>query len=129
MHKYASMLLLCLLLTACAARTISPRGGLYRMSAPPETVSAPSLSLDAEAKTFMFSYDPLSSYLPVGTFSQEDDVLLCRSDDELYLYAFRIVNETTLAFIQQESADVTLIDDRVGEQVTDGSVFLLVADP
>ena len=122
-------LLLCLLLTACSAKTVAPREGVYRMSAPPETVDAPTLSLNMEDHEFLFSYDALSSYLPVGTFAQQDDVITCKTSDDRHIYLFRVVNETTLAFIQNGSADVSLIDERVGKQVTDGSVFLLTPDP
>ena len=117
-------LLCCLMLAGCAARAITPRGGVYRMSAPPETVIAPTLTLDTEAGTFLFSYDVLSSFLPVGTFTQEDDVVTC-AGDATHTYLFRVVNETTLAFIAEGSSPVTLTDDRLGEPVLDGSVFLL----
>ena len=118
------LLLLCLVLTGCAPRAITPRDGVYRMSVPPETVIAPSLTLDAEANTFLFSYDVLSSFLPIGTFSQKDDVITCEGD-AAHTYLFRVVNETTLAFIAEGSSPVTLTDDRLGEPVLDGSVFLL----
>lgn len=118
-------LLLCLLLTACAARTVTPRSGVYAMSAPPESQTVPSLTLDMEAGTFLFSYDTLSSYLPVGACAQDGGVIVCVTDDGLYTYLFRVVNSTTLAFIAEGSADVSLSDARTGEPVVDGSVFLL----
>lgn len=124
MRKLA-LLLLCLVLTACAPRTVTPRSGHYHMSAPPETLIVPSVTLDAEAGTFLFFYDGLSSYLPVGAYEQDGAVLRCQTDDGRYTYLFRVVNETTLAFIADGSADVSLIDERSGEPVREGSVFLL----
>lgn len=118
-------LLLCLMLTACAAKPVEPRSGVYRMSAPPETLVVPALSLDAEAGTFVFTYDGFSSYLPVGDYQQDGNVIVCRTDDGKFTYLFRVVNETTLAFIADGSADVTLIDARSGQPVVEGSVFLL----
>ena len=119
------LLLLTLLLTGCAAKTVTPRGGSYRMSASPEAVLVPSLTLDAKNKTYIFSYDMLSSYLSVGSYEQDGDVIVCATDDGLNPYLFRVVNETTLAFIAEGSASVILTDPRIGESVVDGSVFLL----
>ena len=119
------LLLLTLLLTACAAKTVAPRSGTYRMSAPPEAVLVPSLTLDAKNKTYLFSYDMLSSYLPVGSYEQDGNVIVCLTEDGRDPYLFRVVNETTLAFIAEGSASVTLTDPRIGEAVMDGSVFLL----
>ena len=119
------LLALCLLLTACSAKAIAPRSGVYRMSAPPETLIVPALSLDVEAGTFTFTYDGFSSYLPAGSYEQDDTVLRCRTSDGRYTYLFRLVNETTLAFIADGSADVSLIDERSGQPVVEGSVFLL----
>ena len=124
MRKLLLPLLCCLLLAGCAPRAIAPRSGVYRMSAPPETVIAPSLTLDTEGNTFLFSYDVLSSFLPIGTFAQEDDVIIC-TGDATHTYLFRVVNETTLAFIEKGSSPVTLTDERIGAPVADGSVFLL----
>lgn len=119
------LLLCCLVMTACAPRAVAPHGGVYRMSVPPETLIVPALTLDAEAGTFLFAYDGFSSYLPAGAYTQDGAVLSCRTDDGRYTYLFRVVNETTLAFIAEGSADMTLIDERSGAPVVEGSVFLL----
>ena len=118
-------LLLCLAMTACAARAVTPRGGTYRMSAPPETIHVPSLTLDAENGAFSFGFDALSSYLSIGGYEQDGSVLRCLTADGLYTYLFRVVNETTLAFIAEGSSPVRMTDERLGAPVTDGSVFLL----
>lgn len=117
-------LLLCLLLAACSSTPIAPQSGVYRMSAPPETIDVPSLLLDAEAGTFSFAYDALSSYLSIGSYEQEGGVLRCLTNDNRYTYLFRVVNETTLAFMAEGSAPVRLTDERLGAPVVDGSVFL-----
>lgn len=125
MRKLLPLLLCCLLLTSCAAKTVTPRSGTYRMSAPPEAVLVPSLTLDAKNKTYIFSYDMLSSYLSVGSYEQDGDVIVCLTEAGRSPFLFRVVNETTLAFIAEGSAGVTLTDPRIGESVVDGSVFLL----
>ena len=86
---------------------------------------APTLTLDAENKTYHFFFDALSSYLPIGSYEQDGDVIVCLTDDGRLPYLFRVVNETTLAFIAEGSADVSLTDPRMGETVQEGSVFLL----
>lgn len=125
MRKLLLPLLCCLLLAGCAPQAITPRSGTYRMSAPPETIGVPSLLLDTEAGTFSFGFDALSSYLSIGSYTQEGSVLRCTTTDGLYTYLFRVVNKTTLAFIEEGSAAVRLTDERLGAPVVDGSVFLL----
>lgn len=125
MRKLLPLLFLCLLLTGCTSRTVTPRSGTYRMSAPPEAVIVPTLTLDAENKTYLFSYDVLSSLLPIGSYEQDGSVIICLTDDGRDPYLFRVVNETTLAFIAEGSADVSLTDPRIGESVVEGSVFLM----
>ena len=125
MRKLLPLLMLTLLLTGCAAKTVTPRTGTYRMSAPPEAVLVPSLTLDAENKTYIFSYDMLSSYLSAGSYEQDGDVIVCLTEAGRSPFLFRMVNETTLAFIAEGSGEVILTDPRIGESVVDGSVFLL----
>ena len=125
MRKLLPILLLCLLLTACTREAPAPRSGVYRMSAPPETLNAPSLALDAETGFFAFAYDTLSSYLPYGSYTYDASAIICATDDGLYTYLFRRVNGTTLAFIADGSADVSLTDEDSGAPVVEGSVFLL----
>ena len=125
MRKLLPLLLLTLLMTGCAAETVTPRSGTYRMSAPPEAVLVPSLTLDAKNKTYIFSYDMLSSYLSAGSYEQDGDVIVCLTEDGRLPFLFRMVNETTLAFIAEGSGEVILTDPRIGESVVDGSVFLL----
>ena len=119
------LLLCCLLLAGCAPQAVTPRNGVYHMSVPPETIDVPSLLLDAESASFSFGYDALSSYLSIGSYEQDGSVLRCVTADGLYTYLFRVVNETTLAFIEEGSSEVRLIDARLGAPVVDGSVFLL----
>ncbi len=68
-----------------------------RMSVPP------TVTLHRTDKTFTFSYDPLSSYLSVGTYALNDDVLTLRTDDGLYTYVFYYDNDT-LAFVPDASS-------------------------
>ena len=125
MRKLLFFLLCFLVLAGCSPRATVPRSGVYRMSAPPETIVVPSLLLDAEDSSFSFGFDALSSYLSIGSYAQDGSILRCVTNDGLYTYLFRVVNETTLAFVEEGSAAVRLTDERLGAPVVDGSVFLL----
>ena len=125
MRKLLLFLLCFLVLAGCSPRAVVPRSGVYRMSAPPKTIVVPSLLLDAEASSFSFGFDALSSYLSIGSYAQDGSMLRCVTNDGLYTYLFRVVNETTLAFVEEGSAAVRLTDERLGAPVVDGSVFLL----
>ena len=128
MRKLLLSLLFCLVLTGCTAQAIIPRAGVYGMSVPPDTVAVPALLLDAETGFFAFSYDALASYHPFGSYMRQGNMIVLTTMDGLYTYRFRVVNETTLAFIAEGSADVSLTDPAIGAQITEGSVFLLRED-
>ncbi len=74
---------------------------------------------------FSFSYDPLSSYLSVGTFEKNEDLLTCRTSDGKYTYSFLVRDDTTLVFDAAGSSPLRLTDDRFGALPEDGSEFLL----
>jgi hypothetical protein len=73
---------------------------------------------------FTFSYDMLSSYLPVGNYEINEDRLILITDDNKYKYVFKIADRS-LFFIESESSDVKLIDTRLGIQIENNSEFVL----
>jgi hypothetical protein len=71
-----------------------------------------------------FSYDSLSSYLPVGTYKVEDNILTMTTSDGKCEYVF-LIDKDTLAFKKDESSEVTLTDDRLGIKIADNAKFKL----
>lgn len=88
-----------------------------------EEMFLPSLGLDREDKTFSFGYDILSSYLSCGTYEVEDDILTAVTNDGIYRYCFKVIDENTLEFMQEGSDEVRLINDEMGIAVKDGAIF------
>jgi len=81
----------------------------------------PSITLDLTENRFIFSYDPLSSYLSAGTIRIEDRKMKATTDDEKYTYVFALKDKHTLVFLQGDSAAITMIE---GEPtVSDGTEF------
>lgn len=70
----------------------------------------------------IFSYDLLSSYRSVGSYTIDDGKLTMTTDDNQYTYVFQI-DVDDLIFQKEESSTVKLIDDRLGTQVTDHAKF------
>lgn len=82
----------------------------------------PQLILNDEEKTFSFSYDVLSSYLAVGTYTESNGQLELKTDDGKYHYTFDIVDENTLKFNQESSSDV---NGGLGAEIADGAEFII----
>lgn len=59
--------------------------------------------------TFSFSYDPMSSYLPQGTFEVSGDKVICSTADGMYTYTFNVVDDRTLSFNEGESSVIESI--------------------
>ena len=88
-----------------------------------EEMFLPGLGLDREEETFSFGFDLLSSYLSCGTYEIEDDVLTAVTDDGMYHYRFKVIDENTLEFMQEGSSEVKLINEDMGIAVKDGAIF------
>lgn len=93
----------------------------YYLQTSVQNAPVPGLALYEDGR-FSFSFDILSSYLNCGTYQVEDGILTAVTDDGLYHFAFKEEDGRYL-FVEGESSDVTLIDPRVGIEVTDGAVF------
>ena len=88
-----------------------------------ESFMLPGLALNEKEHTFSFSYDLLSSYLSVGTYVVEKGILTAITDDGLYYYQFKVLDEDTLEFMQEGSSEVRLINEEMGIAVQDGAEF------
>ncbi|MEY8338879.1 hypothetical protein AALB16_12800 [Lachnospiraceae bacterium 62-35] len=82
----------------------------------------PYITIDEKDKTFLFSYDVLSSYLAAGTYTESQGQLELKTDDGKYRYIFDIVDENTLKFNQKNSSDIHKI---MGEEIKDGAEFVI----
>lgn len=83
----------------------------------------PVLSLDTEKKTFCFTYDVLSSYMPSGSYTEKNNKIVLTTDDGQFHYTFEKGNGNTLCFAADASSPVTLTDKRFGIELKNGTVF------
>lgn len=106
-----------LLLSGClgSPKPAGPPLGKYEFSASTEVIK-PAVTLK-EGNHFLFMFSPLSSYLALGTFTQEKDQLILTTDDEKYRFVFR-VGQNQLIFSAGESSPLPLYT-----QIPDGAVF------
>lgn len=111
------ILLPLLLLTGCSGspKPSGPPLGKYEFSASTEVIK-PAVTLK-EGNHFFFMTSPLSSYLALGTFTQEKDQLILTTDDEKYRFVFR-VGQNQLIFSAGESTPLPSY-----AQIPDGAVF------
>lgn len=116
---------LLLLLTSCTIgnETATVKNGTYVMvQDASEEVMLPRVAVSEDR--ISFSYDVLSSYLPVGSYEVEGHRLKMMTDDGLHQYVFEIEGET-LIFLEEESSKVKLTNEKIGTAVTDQTVFQL----
>lgn len=85
----------------------------------------PQIIMNETDKTFSFSYDILSSYLAVGTYSENNEQLELKTEDGKYHYTFDIIDDNTLKFNQENSSDIKLIYKGTVEEIKDGSEFIM----
>lgn len=95
----------------------------YYMVTEEDSVFLPCLTL-FDDQTFGFTYDPLSSSYPNGTYRIEGGRLTAVTKDETHTYVFQADNDKYI-FLEDESSDAALIDRRIGSPVTDRAVFAL----
>lgn len=90
-----------------------------------ESIFLPQLWITEKDRQFSFGYDALSSYMSIGTYTVEDDLLIAVTSDGKYHYQFQIIDGSTLKFIQSGSSDVSLTDEKLGIPIVDGAEFTL----
>lgn len=103
--------------------------GTYCMVGSEDGRVKPRLSIDAEEKSFVFSVDPLSSYLPVGsyTYHVQDGKLKGETEDGLYHITFEVDKET-FKYLAEESKVPGVTDERLCAVLYDGAIFRLVPE-
>ncbi len=114
------------LFTACINKTTELKMGKYTLELQEnnEIPNVMLLRITLTDKQFTFVYDLLSSYLNSGTYKITNDILILTISDKKYTYSFKIDGDS-LAFIEDKSDSVSLIDKRIGIQIIEGSVFKL----
>lgn len=84
---------------------------------------APVITINIDDKSFLFSYDVLSSYINIGTYEINDNILTATTSDEKYHYVFKIVDENTLSFLEEQSSKITVFDTAFSVVPQNGAVF------
>lgn len=64
---------------------------IYMLKADREEV-LPQIIIDEDDKSFSLSYDVMSSYLAVGTYTENSDQFILKTDDGKYQYTFDITD-------------------------------------
>lgn len=131
MKKYISFItvLFCILiLMACNKSDTSViTSGSYTMGLSQEQQNnekiAPTISIDTKQKSFIFCYDVLSSYMNIGKYEINDNILTCTTSDNKYHYVFEIIDENTLCFVEEQSSKITIFDTTFGVVPQNGAVF------
>ena len=81
-----------------------------------EEPGKPIVSLE-DSNRFHFNYSMLSSYYAVGSYEEDGDNLILKTDDGKYKYVFKI-KDNTLIFNAKESSEIPSYAN-----VTDGAIF------
>lgn len=119
------MVLILLVFTACNFNNVTStvKDGTYVLEqTATNAVIIPSVTVSNEE--ISLRYDPLSSYLPIGSYKIEGNILTMTTNDGKYKYVF-LIDRDKLIFQKDESAEVNLIDDRLGIKITDNAIFKL----
>lgn len=85
----------------------------------------PEIFINETDKTFSFSYDVLSSYIAIGTYTEDEEQLVLKTDDGKYHYTFDKVDDHTLKFNQENSSEISFIDKNIGAEMKDGVEFIV----
>lgn len=103
--------------------------GTYYMEGSEEGIANPRLSIDAKEQSFIFSMDPLSSYLPAGsyTYHVQDGKLKGETEDGLYRVTFEVDKET-FKYLAEESKLPEVTDEKICAALYNGAVFRLVPE-
>lgn len=119
------IIIIVLLLTACNSNNekTTVKVGTYVLEQT-ETDGALLPNVNVSDNDITFTYDCLSSYLPHGTYTIEDDILTMITDDNQYKYVFQVDGDK-LIFQKNKSSKVNLTDARFGISLTDNAIFKL----
>ena len=126
---FITVLFCILMLMACnkSDTSITITSGNYKMELSQEQQNgekiAPVITINIDDKSFLFSYDVLSSYINIGTYEINDNILTVTTSDEKYHYVFEIVDENTLSFLEEQSSKITVFDTAFSVVPQNGAVF------
>ena len=119
------MVLILLFLTACNSSNvlISVKDGTYVLE---QTVATGAVlpKINISNGHITFTYDLLSSYMPVGTYTIDGNILTMTTTDKKYKYLFQVKGDK-LIFHKDKSSKSNLTDDRLGFKITDKDEFKL----
>lgn len=108
-----ALILSSLILSSCSNSEVSLSDGEYLLT----TSSLIYIKLNLQKNEFEFIYNPVLSYIPRGSFKVDGERLVAtytwHGGEEVYV--FRIIDDETLEFVKDESADVPLEDGDVFE--------------
>lgn len=126
--SFITVLFCILILMACNKSDTSViTSGSYKMELSQEQQNnekiAPTISIDTKQKSFIFCYDVLSSYMNIGKYEINDNILTCTTSDNKYHYVFEIIDENTLCFVEEQSSKITIFDTTFGVVPQNGAVF------
>lgn len=99
------------------------------MEVPEDKASfVPELILDQKDQSFYFYYDFLSSRGNSGTYQIEEDRLTASVTHDGRQFVFQIVDGKALTFVEDQSAQTSLQDERFGVALYDGARFMLAEE-
>ena len=97
--------------------------GTYLLNSDSTNVFQPKIRFDFHNETFSFVYDVHSSYEIFGKFEVADKQVTCKTNDDKYTYIFDILDDETIAFVQNGSSQIEMTVGETLTTVTDGVEF------
>ena len=99
-------------IVACASRVKSlihdSSEGSYHAQGISKEVS---IKFDLENKTFVMNFEVTSSMIVLGNIEVEENQIVAVSESGLERYVFKIIDEKTISFVEDESAGNILWED------------------
>ena len=113
--KFLNMFIIIAILVAivaCASRVKSlihdSSEGSYHAQGISKEVS---IKFDLENKTFVMNFEVTSSMIVLGNIEVEENQIVAVSESGLERYVFKIIDEKTISFVEDESAGSILWED------------------
>ena len=82
----------------------------------------PTVTFILSDNTFIFFYDPFSSYFEYGKYTVENDKIVANTDNGKNIYIFKIVDEKTVSFVADGSSELKMTEGELS--VIDGTEFV-----
>ncbi|MBQ2753531.1 MAG: hypothetical protein IJF29_05340 [Firmicutes bacterium] len=111
--------------SACSKNELSQiKYGTYKLETNEDVVLRSSITIK-EDNSFVFFFDPLSSYLNTGEYKIHDNIITAENDKG-DIYIFGIEDEGTLYFIEDGSSEIKPTDENFYTAIENGSKFKYV---